>query len=139
MMPMARIGADRRIQRPWSALTAAVTAAHHGFELSNGIGLVWQPELGLGGASAMWGTQIPLWITLAAKGSKRWDKLLAQAGQIKYITESNGKIRIETRRDRIARQKRSPEAWAHTKGPRSHAIDRPAGRRIPPRNSLRPS
>ena len=60
------------------------------------------------------------------------DDLLAQAGQIKYITESNGKIRIETRRDRIARQKRSPEAWAHTKGRRSHAIDRRAGRRIPP-------
>jgi hypothetical protein len=58
-------------------MVAGVTAAHHGFELSNGIGLVWQPELGLVGASAMWGTQIPLWITLAAKGSKRWDKLLA--------------------------------------------------------------
>lgn len=25
----------------------------------------------------MWGTQIPIWIALAAKGSSRWDKLLA--------------------------------------------------------------
>jgi hypothetical protein len=69
--------ADRRLQRPWTALTAALTAAHHGFELSNGIGLVWQPELGLVGASALWGTQIPVWITVAARGSKRWDRLLA--------------------------------------------------------------
>ena len=38
---------DWKVQRPWTALAAAATAAHHSFELSNGIGLVWQPELGL--------------------------------------------------------------------------------------------
>jgi hypothetical protein len=66
-----------RVERPWTALAAASTAAHHGFELSSGIGLVWQPELGLGGASVLWGTQIPAWIALAASGSRRWDKVLA--------------------------------------------------------------
>lgn len=29
--------------------------AHHGFELGSGVGLVFQPELGLGGASLLWG------------------------------------------------------------------------------------
>lgn len=67
----------RRVQRPWTVLAATLTAAHHGFELSNGIGLVGQPELGLVGAGALWGTQIPVWITLAARGGRRWDKLLA--------------------------------------------------------------
>jgi len=67
----------RNVQRPWTVLAAAATAGHHGFELSNGIGLVWQPELGLTGASALWGTQIPVWIALAARGDRRWDKLLA--------------------------------------------------------------
>ena len=55
---------------------AVLTAAHHGFELASGVGLVWQPELGLGPAGALWGAQIPLWVALAAKGSRRWDRLL---------------------------------------------------------------
>ena len=74
---MAGTTGDRSVQRPWTVLAAAATAGHHGFELSNGIGLVWQPELGLAGASALWGTQIPIWIALAARGDRRWDKLLA--------------------------------------------------------------
>jgi hypothetical protein len=58
-------------------LAATFTAAHHGFELSSGIGLVGQPELGLIGAGGLWATQIPTWIALAARGGKRWDRLLA--------------------------------------------------------------
>jgi hypothetical protein len=58
-------------------MAATLTAVHHGFELSSGVGLVLQPELGLGPASALWGTQIPVWIALAAGGDKRWDRLLA--------------------------------------------------------------
>jgi hypothetical protein len=58
-------------------LAGTLTAAHHGFELSSGVGLVGQPELGLVGASALWAAQIPAWITLAAKGGKQWDRLLA--------------------------------------------------------------
>jgi len=68
---------DPTFRRPLTILTAILTAAHHGFELSSGIGLVGQPELGLVGASTLWATQIPTWIALAAKGGKRWDKLLA--------------------------------------------------------------
>jgi hypothetical protein len=63
-------------RRPWTATAAAFTGVHHGFELSNGIGLVLQPELGLGASSALWGTQIPIWITLAARGDSRWNRLL---------------------------------------------------------------
>ncbi len=77
MVLMKENRADTALQRPWTMLTAALTTAHHGFELSSGVGLVGQPELGLVGASAFWGTQIPAWIALAAKGDKRWDKLLA--------------------------------------------------------------
>jgi len=55
-----------------------LTAAHHGFELSNCVGLVLQPELGLGFAGALWGMGIPAWIGLAEKGdASRWDPLLA--------------------------------------------------------------
>ncbi len=68
-----------RIRRPWSVLAAAFTAAHHIFELSNGVGLVLQPELGLRGSSVYWGTQIPAWIVMAVRGEKRWDRLLAFA------------------------------------------------------------
>jgi hypothetical protein len=64
-------------RRPWTMLAATLTGVHHGFELSSGIGLVGQPELGLVGASALWAAQIPTWISLAAKGGKQWDRLLA--------------------------------------------------------------
>jgi hypothetical protein len=63
--------------RPWTMLSATLTAAHHGFELSTGMGFVGQPELGLVGAGALWATQIPAWITLAARGGQRWDRVLA--------------------------------------------------------------
>ena len=66
-----------KVRRPWTAMVAILTAGHHGFELTSGVGLVWQPELGLGPASALWGAQIPLWVILAARGSRRWDRLLA--------------------------------------------------------------
>jgi hypothetical protein len=66
------------IRRPWTIGTALLTAAHHGFELSSGVGLVLQPELGLGASGALWGTGIPAWIRLAANGDElRWDPFLA--------------------------------------------------------------
>jgi hypothetical protein len=58
---------------------AAGTAAHHGFELAKGIGLVWQPELGLVGAGVLWGTQLPAWAALAWGGGVRGNKVLAVA------------------------------------------------------------
>ena len=77
MAPVTSTRGERRVQRPWTALAAGSTAAHHVFELSSGIGLVWQPELGLARAGVLWGTEIPLWIALAARGDERFDKVLA--------------------------------------------------------------
>jgi hypothetical protein len=71
----------RRVARPLSLVAVAGTAAHHGFELGNGVGLVWQPELGLGGAGALWVVQLGLWSWMAARGGRKWDRVLAmQAG-----------------------------------------------------------
>jgi hypothetical protein len=53
------------------------TAAHHSFELGSGIGLVFQPELGLAGSGALWSIQLPLWAAMAARGSTRFDRQLA--------------------------------------------------------------
>src|SRR6202050_3168946 len=65
-------------RRPWTVATAMLTAAHHGFELFSGVGLVLQPDLGLGVAGTLWGTGIPAWIRLAVQSDDtRWDPLLA--------------------------------------------------------------
>jgi hypothetical protein len=65
------------IRRPWSVLAAAGTAAHHGFELRAGVGLVFEPWLGRRGALAAWGVALPLWAVVAAAGGPRWDRALA--------------------------------------------------------------
>ena len=44
------------IRRPWSVLAAAGTAAHHGFELRAGVGLVFEPWLRRRGAGRRRGT-----------------------------------------------------------------------------------
>ncbi|HCP61971.1 MAG TPA: hypothetical protein DIU14_05800 [Actinobacteria bacterium] len=65
--------------RPLHAATAVGATLHHGFELAAGVGLVFQPYLGLAGASAMWGTLFPAWLVVSMRGSRRWDPLLAFA------------------------------------------------------------
>ena len=65
------------MRRPFHVLTAVGAVAHHGFELVAGVGLVFQPYLGLGGAAALWGIGLPGWLVIAARGSGRWDRLLA--------------------------------------------------------------
>jgi hypothetical protein len=67
------------VRRPFTLLTVAATAAHHTFELAAGVGLVFQPFLGLGGALAYWGANLPVLAAAAARGSERWDGLLAYA------------------------------------------------------------
>jgi hypothetical protein len=47
------------MRRPFSVMSTAATAAHHGFELGAGVGLVFQPYLGLGGAAALWALVLP--------------------------------------------------------------------------------
>jgi len=52
-------------------------AAHHGFELASGVGLVWQPELGLSRAAILWTAQLAGWAALAVRGGRRADPVLA--------------------------------------------------------------
>lgn len=66
-----------RVRRPFTVLTAAGTAAHHGYELGAGVGIVLQPELGLPGALALWGVSLPTWMAVASGGGERWDRLVA--------------------------------------------------------------
>lgn len=64
-------------RRPWTTLSALMTAAHHGFELASGVGLVAQPELGLPGAIGLWSLQIPTWVLIGCRGGQKWDKVRA--------------------------------------------------------------
>ena len=63
--------------RPFGALTAVGTAAHHGFELQAGVGLVFEPFLGRRGALALWGVALPAWVAMALSGDERFDGPLA--------------------------------------------------------------
>ena len=65
------------IRRPFGMLAALGTAAHHGFELRAGVGLVFEPFLGRRGAVAMWSVALPAWVLMAARGSRRFDGQLA--------------------------------------------------------------
>jgi hypothetical protein len=65
------------IRRPFGVLASLGTAAHHGFELRAGVGLVFEPFLGRRGALALWGVALPAWLLLAARGSSRFDGPLA--------------------------------------------------------------
>jgi hypothetical protein len=65
------------VRRPFSVLAAAGTAAHHGFELRAGVGLVFEPFLGRRGALALWGVALPAYALAAAFGGRRHDRNLA--------------------------------------------------------------
>jgi hypothetical protein len=65
------------MRRPFHALTVAGAAIHHGFELGAGTGLVFQPDLGLAGASALWGAWFPAWFVSAARGPRQIEPALA--------------------------------------------------------------
>ncbi|HJP65091.1 MAG TPA: hypothetical protein VKA30_02170 [Actinomycetota bacterium] len=81
-----------RARRPLHALTAAGAAAHHAFELAAGVGLVFQPDLGLAGASAFWAVTLPGWFGLAVRPGRAPERLLAflagmsaAAGAVHYV------------------------------------------------------
>jgi hypothetical protein len=63
--------------KPFTALTAATTALHHGFEVRAGVGLVWEPFVGRRGALALWGSGLPAWALAALSGDERFDGPLA--------------------------------------------------------------
>ena len=65
------------MKRPYTAASVAGTAAHHTFELGAGVGLVFQPELGLPGALALWGTLLPVGFVQAARSDDALESVLA--------------------------------------------------------------
>jgi hypothetical protein len=67
------------VKRPFHALAVLGTAAHHGYELHAGVGLVFQPFMGLGGSLAYWSTNLPALLWAAARGGERFDGPLAFA------------------------------------------------------------
>ncbi len=68
---------DHRIRRPWTLATVALTAGHNGFELSSGVGLVGQPELGLAGSGLLWSVALPGWAALSTREGRGVDRALA--------------------------------------------------------------
>ncbi len=67
--------------KPLSLLAALGTAAHHGFELRAGVGLVFEPFLGRRRTTAMWLVALPFWAWRALRPAPRDEPLLAlQAG-----------------------------------------------------------
>ena len=65
--------------RPWHVAAAAGATAHHVFEVGAGVGLVFQPWLGLGGATAIWGTLLPAWVASTRVRSRAVEAPLAFA------------------------------------------------------------
>ena len=65
------------MRRPFSVLAALGTAAHHGYELRSGVGIVFEPFLGRRGAVALWSVALPVWAYWAASG--RAERLVAHA------------------------------------------------------------
>ena len=77
---MSPAGSDRSrlARRPFTALTAIGTAGHHAFEVSAGVGLVFEPFLGRLGSRAFWAATLPAWIAGACFGrGDRVEKWLA--------------------------------------------------------------
>jgi hypothetical protein len=64
---MTRLAPRRRLHLG----AVAGTAAHHGFELFAGAGLVFQPYVGLAGTLAGWGAALPAWAALAVLAHRR--------------------------------------------------------------------
>ena len=65
------------MRRPFSALAALGTAAHHGFEVSSGVGLVFEPFLGRRAALMLWCAYLPAQAAAALAGGDRFDRWLA--------------------------------------------------------------
>lgn len=66
-----------RLRRPFAAGSTLGLFAHNAFETRAGVGLVFEPQLGRGGAYALWGGLIPLGLLAAARGGKWAERLSA--------------------------------------------------------------
>lgn len=67
------------MKRPFTAASVVGTAAHHTFELGAGVGLVFQPELGLPGSLALWSTVLPFGFVQSARSDESFEAVLAFA------------------------------------------------------------
>lgn len=66
-----------RLRRPFAAASTLGLFAHNAFETRAGVGLVFEPQLGRRGATALWSTLIPLGLLAAARGGQRAERLSA--------------------------------------------------------------
>ena len=95
------------MRRRWHTLTCLATATHHLFELAAGTGLVFQPYLGLRGATALWSVTLPGWFLAAARGSPKWDRPLATSRGVPLLVEAEG-----LRQDQLPAYNAVLYAWA---------------------------
>jgi hypothetical protein len=66
-----------RLRRPFAAASTLGLLAHNAFETRAGVGLVFEPQLGRRGATALWSALIPLGLLAAARGGKWAERLSA--------------------------------------------------------------
>jgi hypothetical protein len=64
-------------RRPFAALSTLGLFAHNAFETSAGVGLVFEPQLGRRGATALWSALIPLGLLAAAREGRGAERLSA--------------------------------------------------------------
>jgi hypothetical protein len=63
--------------RPFHALAALGTGAHHGFERWAGVGVFLEPWLGRRKTNILWSTSMPVWFWRALVGERREEPWLA--------------------------------------------------------------
>lgn len=67
----------RRRAKPFNALAALGSGAHHAFERRAGVGVFLEPWLGRRRTDAFWSVVLPLWVWRALRGGEREAPLLA--------------------------------------------------------------
>jgi hypothetical protein len=66
-----------RLRRPFAAGSTLGLLAHNAFETRAGVGLVFEPQLGRRGATALWGALIPFGLIAAARRGRGAERLSA--------------------------------------------------------------
>ena len=66
-----------RLRRPFAAGSTLGLLAHNAFETRAGVGLVFEPELGRRGATALWAFLIPMGLLAAARGGRVGERVTA--------------------------------------------------------------
>jgi hypothetical protein len=66
-----------RLRRPFAAGSTLGLLAHNAFETRAGVGLVFEPQLGRRGATALWATLVPAGLLAAAGGGRTARRLSA--------------------------------------------------------------